>query len=181
MPRRPKKYHKKKPVYKIPKELSPLFAVLIILCFIKAYFIYILIFAAAIATVVCLCKCASTQEQDAHNEASIREHKTDPEPEPEREPNSAVQAPVPAVSIPPEIKVTFECEDEMLPVAIEVCVQSGAVAVSAIQRQLHIGYNRAARIVDEMEELGIAGPFSGSRPRAILITKEQWENMKVKG
>ena len=47
-----------------------------------------------------------------------------------------------------------------------------------LQRRLKLGYARAARIVDEMEEKGIVGPFQGSKPRSILITKEQWEAKK---
>ena len=48
-----------------------------------------------------------------------------------------------------------------------------------LQRRLKLGYARAARIVDEMEEKGIVGPFQGSKPRSILVTKEQWEDMKA--
>ena len=48
-----------------------------------------------------------------------------------------------------------------------------------LQRRLKLGYARAARIVDEMQEKGIVGPFQGSKPRTILVTKEQWEAMKA--
>ncbi len=68
--------------------------------------------------------------------------------------------------------------DEMLPAAVDVILETGQASVSMLQRRLKLGYARAARIVDEMEEKGIVGPFQGSKPRAILITKEQWENMK---
>ena len=53
-----------------------------------------------------------------------------------------------------------------------------SLAFSMLQRRLKLGYARAARIVDEMEEKGIVGPFQGSKPRSILITKEQWEARK---
>ena len=64
--------------------------------------------------------------------------------------------------------------DEMLPQAVDVILETGQASVSMLQRRLKLGYARAARIVDEMEEKGIVGPFQGSKPRAILITKEQW-------
>ena len=64
--------------------------------------------------------------------------------------------------------------DEMLPAAVEVILETGQASVSMLQRRLKLGYARAARIVDEMEEKGIVGPFQGSKPRAILITKEEW-------
>lgn len=68
--------------------------------------------------------------------------------------------------------------DEMLPAAVDVILETKQASVSMLQRRLKLGYARAARIVDEMEEKGIVGPFQGSKPREILITKEQWEVMK---
>ena len=68
--------------------------------------------------------------------------------------------------------------DEMLPAAVDVILETKQASVSMLQRRLKLGYARAARIVDEMEEKGIVGPFQGSKPRAILITKEQWEARK---
>ena len=68
--------------------------------------------------------------------------------------------------------------DEMLPAAVDVILETGQASVSMLQRRLKLGYARAARIVDEMEEKGIVGPFQGSKPRAILVTKEQWQVMK---
>ena len=68
--------------------------------------------------------------------------------------------------------------DEMLPAAVDVILETGQASVSMLQRRLKLGYARAARIVDEMEEKGIVGPFQGSKPRDILITKEQWASMQ---
>ena len=71
--------------------------------------------------------------------------------------------------------------DEMLPAAVDVILETGQASVSMLQRRLKLGYARAARIVDEMEEKGIVGPFQGSKPRSILITKEEWELRKNGG
>jgi S-DNA-T family DNA segregation ATPase FtsK/SpoIIIE len=71
--------------------------------------------------------------------------------------------------------------DEMLPDAVDVILETGQASVSMLQRRLKLGYARAARIVDEMEQQGIVGPYAGSKPRTILITKEQWEAMKNGG
>ena len=71
-----------------------------------------------------------------------------------------------------------ECGDELLPAAVEVILETGQASVSMLQRRLKLGYARAARIVDEMEERGIVGPFEGAKPRQLLITKEQWEQMQ---
>ena len=68
--------------------------------------------------------------------------------------------------------------DEMLPAAVEVILETGQASVSMLQRRLKLGYARAARIMDEMEERGIVGHFEGSKPRQLLITKEQWQAMQ---
>ncbi len=83
-------------------------------------------------------------------------------------------------SAPTDLAPTEEeaAGDEMLPAAVEVILETGQASVSMLQRRLKLGYARAARIVDEMEEKGIVGPFQGSKPRAILVTKDQWEQMK---
>ena len=69
-------------------------------------------------------------------------------------------------------------QDEMLPAAVDVILETKQASVSMLQRRLKLGYARAARIVDEMEEKGIVGPFQGSKPREILITQEQWDAMR---
>ena len=74
-----------------------------------------------------------------------------------------------------------EYADEMLPAAVDVILETKQASVSMLQRRLKLGYARAARIVDEMEEKGIVGPFQGSKPREILITQEQWETMRSGG
>ena len=63
--------------------------------------------------------------------------------------------------------------DPMLEEAIKVVVENGQASTSLLQRKLKLGYARAARIVDEMEERGVVGPYEGSKPRKVLITKEQ--------
>ncbi len=68
--------------------------------------------------------------------------------------------------------------DELLPAAVEVILETGQASVSMLQRRLKLGYARATRIVDEMEEKGIVGPFEGSKPRQLLITKEEWAAMQ---
>lgn len=69
--------------------------------------------------------------------------------------------------------------DELLPQAVDVIFDTKQASVSMLQRRLKLGYSRAARIVDQMEELGVIGPFEGSKPRQILITREQWLEMQT--
>ena len=68
--------------------------------------------------------------------------------------------------------------DELLPQAVDVIFETKQASVSMLQRRLKLGYSRAARIVDQMEEIGVVGPFEGSKPRQILITREQWLEMQ---
>ena len=69
--------------------------------------------------------------------------------------------------------------DELFPAAVEVVLETGQASVSMLQRRLKLGYSRAARLVDQMEERGIVGPFEGSKPRQLLITREKWQEMQM--
>lgn len=69
-------------------------------------------------------------------------------------------------------------EDELLAEAIEFVVNNGQASSSMLQRKFKIGFNRAARMIDSMEERGIVGQNEGSRPRKVLISKEQLDEMK---
>ncbi len=69
-------------------------------------------------------------------------------------------------------------KDELLPDAIETVINAGQASVSLIQRKYKVGYARAARIIDQMEARGIIGEFEGSKPRRLLVTKQQWLEIK---
>lgn len=69
--------------------------------------------------------------------------------------------------------------DSLLPQAAEVVIDSGQASTSFLQRRLKVGYARAARIMDEMEERGIVGPQDGSKAREIRMTKQQWLEMSL--
>ncbi len=69
---------------------------------------------------------------------------------------------------------SIDSSDEMIEKAIEVIVDAGQASTSYLQRRLKLGYARAARIMDELEQMGIIGPPDGAKPRAVLMTKEQW-------
>ncbi len=69
--------------------------------------------------------------------------------------------------------------DDLLSEAIEIVVDSGQASVSMIQRRLKVGYSRAGRIIDQMEARGIIGPHEGSKPRQVLITKQQFYEMQM--
>lgn len=68
--------------------------------------------------------------------------------------------------------------DYILEKAIEIVVDKQIASTTLLQRNLFIGYAKATRLIDELETLNIVGPFKGSNPRDVLITKKQWENIK---
>ena len=74
-----------------------------------------------------------------------------------------------------------EEQDELFPAGVDVILDLGQASVSLLQRRLKLGYARAARLMDQMEEKGIVGPSEGSKPRQILITKDQWVQMQSGG
>lgn len=70
-----------------------------------------------------------------------------------------------------------EIEDELLAQAVLILIESGHASISMLQRRLHIGYARAARLIDIMEKRGIVGGYEGSKPRAILMSLEQYQQV----
>ena len=68
--------------------------------------------------------------------------------------------------------------DEMLSKAVEAVLEMGSCSVSMLQRRVKLGYSRAARIVDQMEELGIVGPYEGAKPRSVVIDRAGWQELQ---
>jgi S-DNA-T family DNA segregation ATPase FtsK/SpoIIIE len=86
------------------------------------------------------------------------------------------------LNVPPEENTTRDEDmDPLFYEALKLVVESEQASVSMIQRRLKVGYARAARLIDQMEERGYVGPFEGSRPREVLLTKDQWHAMNVQG
>lgn len=71
-------------------------------------------------------------------------------------------------------------DEDVLERAIEVVVEAGQASTSALQRRLKLGYARAARMMDELEQLGVIGPYEGAKPRKVLMTKEQYAERKLR-
>ena len=76
---------------------------------------------------------------------------------------------------------TLSKRDDLYEGAVDIVVREGRGSVSLLQRSLGIGYGRAARLIDYMEEDGIVGPYNGSQAREILMTVEDWEGMRGGG
>ena len=73
-----------------------------------------------------------------------------------------------------------DSDDALLEDAVDVILETEQASVSMLQRRLKLGYSRAARMIDRMEELGIVGPFEGSKPRRILISRGQWQERRAR-
>jgi S-DNA-T family DNA segregation ATPase FtsK/SpoIIIE len=71
-------------------------------------------------------------------------------------------------------------QDELLPQALGIIVEAGYASVSLLQRRMNVGYPRAARLIDRMQEMGYVGPFEGSKPRKVLISQAQYLEMKAR-
>ena len=71
-------------------------------------------------------------------------------------------------------------DEDVLERAIEIVVEAGQASTSSLQRRLKLGYARAARMMDELEEMGIIGPYEGAKPRKTLMTKEQLAERKMR-
>jgi S-DNA-T family DNA segregation ATPase FtsK/SpoIIIE len=72
-----------------------------------------------------------------------------------------------------------DAHDPILPTAVEVVIDAGQASTSLLQRRCKLGYARAARIMDEMEQMHIIGPYEGAKPRQVLITRQQWIEMTM--
>jgi DNA segregation ATPase FtsK/SpoIIIE, S-DNA-T family len=79
----------------------------------------------------------------------------------------------------PSVEGSAEEADEMLGAAIDAVVDAGMASVSYLQRKLKLGYARAARLVDQMEQRGIVGEYNGSSPRKVNITRDEWQAIKA--
>ncbi len=75
---------------------------------------------------------------------------------------------------------TSDFNDELLPQALDLVVETGYASVSLLQRRLNVGYPRAARLVDSLHDRGYIGPFDGSKPRKILISQAEYDELKAK-
>ena len=69
--------------------------------------------------------------------------------------------------------------DPMFDQAVECVIDAGQASTSLLQRRCKLGYARAARIMDQMEQEGIIGPYEGAKPRSVLVTRAQWQERKL--
>jgi S-DNA-T family DNA segregation ATPase FtsK/SpoIIIE len=70
-------------------------------------------------------------------------------------------------------------KDDMYDEAVRVVIETGQASVSILQRRMRLGYTRAARIIDQMEQGGIVGPYEGSKARKLLVDRDEWIRNQV--
>ena len=75
--------------------------------------------------------------------------------------------------------LTGDGDEVLVEKAIDVVVEMGQASTSSLQRKLKLGYARAARIIDELENMGVVGPYEGAKPRKVLMTKQQWAERRM--
>jgi len=80
-------------------------------------------------------------------------------------------------SNPADPSADDDFEDDLLPDAVEIFLAAGVASISMLQRRMRIGYNRAARLIDLMEERGIVSGFEGNKPRKLLITRTEFAEL----
>lgn len=72
-------------------------------------------------------------------------------------------------------------KDELFDEAVQIVMECNQASVSILQRRMRLGYTRAARIIDQMEDDGLVGPYEGSKPRKILVDRDEWMNRNLQG
>lgn len=75
--------------------------------------------------------------------------------------------------------LTGDGDEVLIERAIDVVVEMGQASTSSLQRKLKLGYARAARIIDELENMGVIGPYEGAKPRKVIMTKQQWAERRM--
>lgn len=75
--------------------------------------------------------------------------------------------------------LTGDGDEVLIEKAIDVVVEMGQASTSSLQRKLKLGYARAARIIDELENTGVVGPYEGAKPRKVIMTKQQWAERRM--
>lgn len=73
----------------------------------------------------------------------------------------------------------FDETDQLFSQAVDCVIDAGQASTSYLQRKLKVGYARAARLIDDMEQKGIVGTFEGSKPRPVLLSRQQWQEMQM--
>lgn len=126
------------------------------------------------------------QEHEAQGQPSKAEQPTQETSEavPDKDPEEPASTPAPEVPAQTAAVTAAQTarpvsENPTIDDAISITVGGDRISVASLQRSLGVSYTKAARMMDEMEERGIVGPLEGTQPRKVLVTREQWAEMKA--